>query len=158
MRIFRSLGLILGPILGLASLFAGCASGPPPPVPMTCAIDASKQINLTSNGRPSPVLLRLYGLKSAAAFNNADFVTLYQHDATELATDLTTKDEFTLTPGETSACSKVLPPDTRFLGVLVAFRDVEHATWRAVAGVEGGKRATVVVNVDTLSVKINVAR
>jgi type VI secretion system protein VasD len=140
--------------LCIAALLDGCASSPPPPVPMTCVIATSNQVNPTINGRPSPLLMRLYALKSAAAFENADFIALYQHDQTELGADLVGKDEFTLTPGDSKPCSKLLPPEARFIGVVGAFRDVEHATWRAVAPIEGGKKASVMIRVDALALSI----
>ena len=148
--------------VGLAALcavaLAGCASAPPAPVPMTCTVEASADLNPTINKRPSPLLVRVYALKSAAAFNNADFIALYQHDQTELANDLTGKDEYTVAPREQRSCSKLLTSDTRFIGVVAAFRDLEHATWRSVAPIEGGKKATVVVRANALSVDVVVGR
>ena len=143
--------------IGIAALLAGCASTPKPE-PMTCAIETSAQVNPTEGKRPSPVLLRVYGLKSAAAFGSADFVAIYQRDQTELAADITVKDEYLMAPGETRSCSKMLPPETRFIGVIAAFRDLEHATWRSVTPVEGGKKNKVTVRVAPLAVDVSTSR
>lgn len=140
------------------AMLGGCASAPPPPAPMTCTVEAAADVNPTISKRPSPLLVRLYALKSAAAFNSADFIALYQHDQTELASDLTSKDEYTVAPGEHRSCSKLLTSDTRFIGVVAAYRDLEHATWRSVAPIEGGKKATVVVHAKALSVDVVVSR
>ncbi len=149
--------------VGLLSTFGalfigGCASGPVPPAPMTCTIETSADVNPTISKRPSPLLMRVYALKSAAAFGDADFIALYQHDQTELATELTGKDEYTVVPGEHRSCSKLLSTDTRYIAVMAAYRDIEHATWRSIAPIEGGKKATVVVHASALSVDVVVTR
>ena len=153
----RFFGLPLAAVALVAAAVGGCASKPVPPAPITCTIETSTKLNPGYNGRPSPLLLRFYALKSAAAFNGADFIALYQHDATDLGADITSKDEYTLAPGETRSCSKILPPDTHFIGVVGAFFDIEHATWRDSAPVEGGKRATVTIHVDPLGIKLSVS-
>ena len=154
----RALTAVALPILAfLAATLAACASKPPAPSPITCVIETSTKLNPSYKGRPSPLLLRFYALKSAAAFNSADFIALYQHDATDLGADIAAKDEYTLAPGETRSCTRILPPDTHFVGVVGAFFDIEHATWRATAPVESGKRATVVVHVDPLGIQLSVS-
>ena len=65
-----------------------------------------------------------------ATFNAADFMSLYQRDQAELGADLLAKEEFVLNPGETKTFAKTLAADTRFLGVVAAYRDLEHAKWR----------------------------
>jgi type VI secretion system protein VasD len=139
------------------SYLAGCASAPTP-IAMTCTITASKDVNPASMGRASPIQLRVYALKSAATFSNADFIALYQHDQVQLATDLTSRDEYTLAPGDSKSCSKMLTPDTRFIGVVGAFRDIEHARWRSIAPVEAGKKATVNIQTEALAVTVTVSR
>jgi type VI secretion system protein VasD len=143
-------------LFGVACGIAGCAGGPSP-IAMTCTITAGKDANPASTGRPSPIPLRVYALKSEAAFNGADFLALYQRDTATLAADVTGKDEFTLAPGESAPCSKTLTPDTHFIGVVGAYRDIEHAHWRAVAPVDG-KKATVKIQADALAVTVTVSK
>jgi len=142
----------------VAVALAACAGGPPKPAQISGTIHASAQVNPSASKRPSPLLLRVYELKSAAAFNSADFMSLYQRDQTELATDMLGKDEFVLAPGESKAFAKTLSPETRFLGVVAAFRDLEHSKWRSVVAIQPGQKQQVVIRAGELSVDAAVSR
>jgi type VI secretion system protein VasD len=144
--------------LGLAVALLGCAGGPPKPAQVTGTIQASAAINPSASKRPSPLLLRVYELKSAAAFNAADFMSLYQRDQTELGGDLLGKEEFVLVPGESKAFAKTLQPDTRFLGVLAAFRDLEHSRWRGIVAIQPGQKQQVQIRAEELSVDVAAGR
>ena len=129
-------GRHLAAMLAAAALLGACASKPPPPASVTGTVVASPQVNPSASRRPSPILVRVYELKSAAAFNGADFMSLYQRDQASLAADMLAKEEFTLSPGESKAFAKTLAPDTRFIGVVAAYRDLEHAKWRTAVAVQ----------------------
>lgn len=146
-----------GLALAAAMLAAGCASAPKP-TKVTGSVEASATINPSTSQRPSPLMLRIYELKSPAAFNGADFMSLYQRDQAELAADLVAREELTLAPGEVRPLSKTLSPDTRYIGVVGAFRDLEHARWRALATVEPGQSKKLVIRADALAVTVTVTR
>jgi type VI secretion system protein VasD len=143
--------------VGLAAALAlgACASGPKP-TPVNGSIAASATVNPSVSHRPSPLLLRVYELKAPTAFNTADFVSLYQRDQAELGADLVAREEFTLSPGETKPWSKTLAPETRFVGVFAAYRDLEHARWRAVVPVQPGKKQQIAIQADELAVSATV--
>ena len=144
----------LAAMLAAAALLGACASKPPPPASVAGTIAASPEVNPSASRRPSPILVRVYELKSAAAFNGADFMSLYQRDQASLAADMLAKEEYTLSPGESKTFAKTLAPDTRFLGVVAAFRDVEHAKWRAIAPIQPGQKQRVEIRAADLSVDI----
>ena len=153
----RISGLRFSPALVAALLLAACASGPKP-TQVTGTIQATAQINPSPSKRPSPLVVRVYELKSAAAFNAADFMSLYQRDQAELATDMVAKEEFVVAPGETKPFMKTLAPDTRFLGVVAAYRDLEHAKWRTVVPIQPGQKQQVTIKADALAVEATVAK
>ena len=140
----------------LAAVLVACASAPKP-TQVAGTIEASAQVNPSTSKRPSPVLVRVYELKTAAAFSAADFMSLYQRDKTELGGDMLGKDEFVLAPGESKTFAKTLSPDTRFLGVLAAYRDVEHARWRSVVAVQPGQKQNVVIRANELAIEAAVS-
>jgi len=121
-------------VLAAMLLCAACASTPPRPEPMklALAVEARPTLNPDDKGRAAPVLVRLYELKTEGAFLNADYFSLDEKDRTVLQQDLLVRDEFILRPGETRDIARTLQPETRALGVLVGYRDLGHATWRAV--------------------------
>ena len=154
-RTLRLAGLSL---LGAALLGAGCGGAPKPPPPTTVngAIQASPQLNPSVNQRPSPLLLRVYELKSPAAFGSADFMALYQSDQATLAADLVARDEFMLNPGENRPYKKTLGADTKFIGVIGAYRNLEKSTWRAVVPVIPNKPQTLTIRAGDLAVSAEV--
>jgi type VI secretion system protein VasD len=106
---------------------------PAPPKPsvaeLSFVIDAN--LNPDASGRPSPVILRIYELRSVAAFNRADFFSLYERDREQLGPELVSRDELPLMPGGRPQAITTLRSDTRYVGVVAAFRDIERARWRA---------------------------
>lgn len=147
----------LAVLIALAWMLASCGSKPPKPTTLSGTIQVAPNANPSASKRPSPLLLRVYELKSAAAFNSADFMALYQRDQAELAADVLGRDEYMLSPGETKQFTKTLAPETRFLGVLAAYRDLEHATWRTVLPVQPKLDQQVVIQAGELAVKATAA-
>jgi type VI secretion system protein VasD len=143
--------------LAAALLLAACA-GAPKPASVTGTIQASAEVNPSASNRPSPLLVRIYELKSAAGFNAADFMSLYQRDQAQLAADMIAKEEFVLAPGETKTFAKTLAPDTRFLGVVAAYRDVEHAKWRSVVPIQPNQPQKLTVKAGELAVEATIGK
>ncbi len=132
-----------GIALGLAPWWVGCGmfgpdpppppKPPPPPPKLAINIVAAAQLNPDIRARPSPVLMRIYELKTATQFASADFMALFDQDRNILANDVVTREEFVMQPGGTKSLNKLLAPETQAIGVIAAFRDLERARWRGVA-------------------------
>jgi len=121
-------------LLVLAAVVAsGCASSGSSPIKVNGFIRASTDINQDTNGRSSPVVVRVYQLKASVGFEQADFFSIYDNENAALGSDLLARDEFELKPGVSHPYEKALDPGTRFVGVLAAFRDIDNARWRAVS-------------------------
>ena len=144
--------------LGVALLLSACGSAPPKPASVTGTVEASAQVNPSASKRPSPILIRVYELKSVATFNGADFMSLYQRDQAELGGDLLAKEEFVPNPGEIKTFAKTLAPDTRFIGVVAAYRDLEHAKWRTVVPVQPNVPQKVTVKAGDLAVEAAITK
>ena len=152
--------------LALALLLAGCglfgpkapapAAPPPPPPPpkLVLSIVAAAHLNPDANGRPSPVVVRLYELKSASQFGSADFLLLFDQDRSALASDIVTREEFVMRPGESKSISKPLAPETKAIGVMAGFRDVERARWRAAAMLIPAKDNVLTVVIDGVELRM----
>ncbi|WP_377155191.1 type VI secretion system lipoprotein TssJ [Roseateles sp. UC29_93] len=121
------------------------------------SIQASAQVNPSVTKRPSPLLVRVYELKSDVGFNAADFVSLYQKDQAELGAEIVSREEMTLQPGEARPWTKkILSPETRFVAVFAAYRDLERARWRAVVPVVVGRKQEILIQAEELSVSATV--
>lgn len=105
---------------------------PPPPTMLRATLVAQASVNPDIRGRPSPVIVRVYGLKSRTMMDTAHFFALFEKDKETLGAELVEREEFQLKPGDTRLIEKQLPADFAHLGVFVAFRDIERAQWRDV--------------------------
>lgn len=141
----------------LASLlFAGCAS-PPKPTIVSATLQAGANVNPDSHKRPSPLVVRVYELKSAAAFEAADFVSLYERDQATLAAEMAGREEFVLRPGETRPWEKTVATDAKFIGVVAAFRDIERARWKTLVAIKPNVKNIVTIQASEIAVTAKVA-
>src|SRR5690606_22086490 len=72
----------------LAAVLWGCAGGAPTPAVVELEVQPAADLNPDPNGRPSPVVMRLYHLASSTAFGSADFLQLYENESASLGPDL----------------------------------------------------------------------
>jgi len=161
MRILRTMPIVFL-LTGCAALVA-CSSPPPKPQPVNLKLNitASADVNPDAQNRPSPVVIRIYQLKDDAGFKGADFFALYDKEEATLAAALVSRVEFELAPGEKKTVDYSVSPDTRFVGVAAAYRDIRNAQWRAESGtVEKGvadllKKNRIAIAVNRASVSFS---
>ena len=121
-------------MLLLIGLLAGCSAISPfsTLTKLEVAVTASDHVNPDLHGRPAPVVVHLLELRHPVAFENADFFSLYSNAEQALPKDWVGSEELELRTGERQALKLRLEPQTRFLGVLAAYRDLPHVQWRLV--------------------------
>lgn len=93
-------------------------------------LSASEQLNPDLNGRPSPIVVRLVELRHPVAFESADFFSLYERAAKSLAPDLVASEELQLRPGEIRELKLSVQSQSRYVGILAAYRDLPETRWR----------------------------
>lgn len=121
-----------------AATLGGCGSDPKPK-PKTTAevkVKAAPTLNPDLNGRPSPVVVRFYQLLSPDMFQNADFFQLFEQEQAALGPTSAGKDEFVIEPGQITTLTIPIKADVKNLGVVVAYRNYDKATWRAVVPIK----------------------
>lgn len=147
---FRWLSLLV-----LALLLAGCARDKlPDPTPVELLITASPSVNPDRNDRPSPILVRVYELRSAGAFETADFFGLLEQDQAVLGGEMINRWEFQLDPGETTRLDASFQAASSTLGIVAAYRDIEQAKWRAVMPLRSGRKNELSAMLGQLEVSI----
>jgi len=132
----------------------GCASTPDPTA-IKVTLEAAANVNPDVHGRPSPVIVRLYELRSPTAFTNADFFSLYDKDQEILGADLVVKEEIQLTPGEKRSFRRQTQPDTRHIAAIAAFRDLNRAQWRSTAVVPLQQTTRITIRLDGNNIAIS---
>lgn len=138
-------------IAGALSL-AACGSSTPDPTTVAMNITATGSINPNSVSEPSPVVLRIYQLKSDSAFKAAEFSEIFYSDRKVLGGDLLGQKEFNVKPGDKLTYDDTVSAETRYLGIVAGFRDIENATWRATTAVQAENDNELLLNIDSLSI------
>ncbi len=134
LSILRSLVLVAA-----LTALAGCTTAPAKPKPFTLTLDATADLNPGPDGAASPVVVRVYQLASDGDFRTASFGSLYPGDGrAALSKNLIAQQELMSFPGEKTNVEVSLSSDARVLGILVAYRDIDHASWRLVCAVKSG--------------------
>jgi type VI secretion system protein VasD len=125
------------------------------PPEVVIRINTAADINPDVSGRPSPIVVRIYSLKSDDTFNNADFFALYEKDSATLDDTMTSRQELEISPGEKIELEKEYDLKTTHVGVLAAYRDLDNAVWRG--SIETPLNETTYIDIElerlTLSVK-----
>jgi type VI secretion system protein VasD len=123
--------LFLTAMLSACSLFS-TESKREEAIQLDISIQAVTDLNPDIKNRPSPMIVRVYELKSNATFTQADFFSLQNNDRATLAEDLLVRDEFIVRPGDRRiTIRRKAHPQIGTIGVLAAFRDIPHSIWRA---------------------------
>jgi type VI secretion system protein VasD len=130
-------------------------------VKVKVALTAAEDLNPDYQGRPSPVNVIVFQLTSADAFTSGDFFSLFDPDAAALGGDMLSRTQMLLQPGEVREWEADFEKETRFIGVVAAFRDIENAQWRSIVELpEKGlisrffKKNKLRITVDSLAVSV----
>jgi len=118
------------------------------------SIAAGADVNPDARNRPSPITVRVYALKSAAAFEAADFFSLFEKDAVVLGAEVVSREELLMRPGDSKPLEMKLPPEAKALAVFAAYRDLDRARWRAVRVIEVGKAVNLQIRVAARQISI----
>ena len=150
--------LLVRVTLAIALAVALTACGTPKPPLLKILVTVSADANPDARGRASPIVTRVFELKSLAGFNSADFFSLYDKESEILGADLIGKEELRMRPGDSVILSHPLKPDTKFVAALAAFRDLEKSQWRsAVAVPVKKKQIDIAVTISGRAVSVTAA-
>lgn len=149
-------------LIGLLTAIAcfamsACAGGPPKPAKARLSIAANADINPDAEGRPSPVVVRVYQLKDDAAFGSADFFAIFDKEEATLAGSLVGREEFVMSPGDARTVEFPVSREAKFVGIAAAFRDIRNAEWRVLQPAPR-KGLADVVKKDALTIVVEQSR
>lgn len=156
-------------ILWLAAAFmlSGCGSDPqkvetaPAPVPAQAApskinvrFAVSPSVNPDVDGQPSPLAVRLYELKSLGKFAESDFFSLSDESGAQLGAELIGSEKYYVNPGDAFVKVKKLSPETQYIAVIAAFRDIQQAVWKDFIQIPNDKIGDVLLYIEKLKISI----
>lgn len=148
---FLSLGLLVGCSSSVSVNPIDWFSDDSPPK-FTMDIRAESNINPNVDNLPSPVEIRVYQLADSEAFNQADFIQLYNDDQGALKAGLLSKRYLpSVMPGETR--TEIIPAnaEAKFVGVIVAFANYREANNKAIFTSFGYWSQTITLQLDGIN-------
>ncbi len=142
--------------VAVSALVTACET-PPKPTQAAYNITATADLNPDADGRASPVVFRIYELKSSGIFESADFFALYDNEAATLGQELVGRKEYQIQPSESRSMTEKLQPATRMIGVIAAYRELDMAKWRAVVPIQENATTPIDITLGKLTVDMKVA-
>jgi type VI secretion system protein VasD len=119
--------------LTAAIVLSACASSATTKAsPYRIEFQAARDMNADSRQRASPVLVKVYALRSPASFQSADFFALQSQADTVLGKDLVEIEQIVLAPGESRAIKKPGNPEVTAIGIVAEYRLLEKNKWREI--------------------------
>jgi type VI secretion system protein VasD len=116
----------------LSVLVCACAT---PQVKLN--LSSTANLNMNNAKQPLPVVVRIYQLTDAKAFEGATFNELWKNDVAVLGNTLLRKDTLTLDPASRQQIHFDRDAQTRFVAVMAAFNHQTDNSWRVVKTIKG---------------------
>lgn len=118
--------------------------------------EIASDINPDDYSRPSPVFVRFYQLKSATAFDKADFIDIYERDTEIFGGDIVSKQVLKpLSPGMGRTESFVLEPGAKMIAIYAEFAQYPGSTYKVIFPVTENNviknKATIKISGRTIS-------
>lgn len=111
-------------------------------------------VNPDHSGRPSPVIVKMYELRNDLAFKQADFNSLFDMPIQVLGADLVAADEIVFIPGEARRILYHPNENTRFVGIVAGFRQLDRALWRIIKPVDPEKTTWLAIELNDASILV----
>ena len=99
-------------------------------ITLDIAITAASDVNPDEKERARPLLVRFYELRSSANFETADYFSLHSGDRAVIGTDLLSREEFVVRPGEQRNIRRKSHPDIEAIAVIAGYQDLATSDWR----------------------------
>lgn len=109
----------------LALLLAGCSTPS-----LDVRLSSTANLNMNETDEPLPVVVRIYQLSQAEAFEAASFEELWRSDLATLGNALLVKEEMVMDPAYTRTVEMARHDDTEYVGVVAVFRTAEGDSWK----------------------------
>lgn len=116
--------------------------------------EASDDINPDASGRASPLVIRVYELRSVDTFRSAGFFDLYDEPEGVLDGDLLSMQEVILRPELVEKLpTMTLNENTRYLGIVAAFQNIDEAEWKMILDAKPGGYQDIRIAADGLELE-----
>jgi type VI secretion system protein VasD len=144
----------VGAGIALLALAIASAEADPAATSLELTIVGGPELNPNVQGRPSPVVVRIFQLGAEGAFQSADVGALFEHPEEALRDDLIAQAEFVLRPGDIQEQKLDLTPRVRALGIAAAFRELGQTVWHMTVPLKMGRRNLLLIDLDRNTIRL----
>ncbi|WP_180735457.1 type VI secretion system lipoprotein TssJ [Paraburkholderia sp. PGU19] len=128
---WRAVGIAFAGVTAIS--LSGCAATERSlPIPYAITFHVAPDVNPDNAARPSPIVLQIFRLKSAAGFDGADYFSLQGKTQGAVGDELLGVDRLILRPGESRTVRYSGDLDARNVGVVAGYRALERACWKLI--------------------------
>ena len=118
-------------VLTCLLLLPGCAATErAAAVPYSIAFHVAANVNPDLGGKPAPIVLKVFRLKTASAFEGADFFSLQDKPDQALGGELLGVERVILRPGESRTLRYTGNVEAHAVGVVAEYRSLEQNRWK----------------------------
>lgn len=125
-------------IFGITILLDSCANSTG--AKANIYMHSAQYLNPDIDGKPSPIVVSIYALKTPFQFNQATYNQLDNNAAAILNTNLIDRQSIELRPATQRKTIQMITPNTHYLGITAAYRNIDIANWRNVIKVPKKQR------------------
>lgn len=126
-------GVGLFPVLLFVLFLSGCAS---PSIVLN--IQANESLNQDIGGQSYSVMVRMYQLRTAEEFHQADYQLLLEQNSSILGNSLVSVEEFIVEPGQQQSLEFPRESGADYFGAVAFFRRVDSDHWRVSGKLRNG--------------------
>lgn len=121
-------------------------------------VQAERSLNTDARNAPASLALRIYVLRDPSGFEKASFDSLYDDDEATLGANMLARESLHLRPGEAREVAMEISGDARAIAVFGAFREIEHAQWRAILPLPDGALARAHIDAQARQLQVGWAK
>lgn len=117
-------------------------------------IKAANYLNPDITGEASPVKLTFYALKNNTLFDKVNFFKLQDNPIQALGGALIDERSMMIRSDEQLSFTYQFSPDTRYLGIIAAYRQLAFAEWKKVVSLSSDhiKKVNVILGANSLAI------
>lgn len=120
---------------------AGCALFSGSERSASFKIQSARYLNPDIQGQAAPIVVTFYQLKKPMNFKQASFTDLNNNPNQILGEDLLDKQSIEVEANSLQKQSFTLSQDTRFIGIVAAYRNISQANWEVLINVGEARHA-----------------
>ncbi|WP_426400790.1 type VI secretion system lipoprotein TssJ (plasmid) [Ralstonia sp. R-29] len=135
-------------IVGVVSMsvgvlqLTGCRTPERTAVPYSVTFNVAADANPDSNRKPAPIVLKVFQLRAASAFDSADFFSLQDKPESALGGELLGVERVILQPGDSRTLHYSGNVDAHAVGVVAEYRLLEKSRWKLSLPLPQAKRTS----------------